>query len=174
MPRFTFYPLHGGGKKKAEAIIKKNIEASDAPPVSGNYMITLMVHQYAEDDQLIGAEVGTIETHHSREVENAAGEMVEEKYIETKPAMWGAASYMEAQGIADRKLVAREDSVYCEIENQIGDKVITRIFRSDAFARVFRKQKQAICRVKGKSTKTLKMGMRCKNDRSIGPWSMHR
>lgn len=163
--------------KTAQATIQKNIEAHARAPKdekgnvisssipSGNYLITLMVKSYTAGE-VTGVEVGTVETERTREVEKD-GKMVTETYIETSPAIWSKDDYGSAERLADRKLVSREDSVYTIIENTIGQKVSTHVMRGDAFARQFKKAKQPFSRVRGKSTKTLKMGGKAQQTRVV-------
>jgi hypothetical protein len=153
--------------QKATTTLKKNLEVKESVP-SGNYLITLMVHRYDEFDQLDGIEIATIETHRSREVQNAAGEMVEERYIETETAIWSADDYGSAERLAHRKLVAREDSVYAIIENTIGQKVETNIMRGDAFASLFKAKKGPISKQPSRSTKTLKWVGKAQQTRVVG------
>lgn len=167
-------------KAKAEASVEKSLEKYDrsikdaegnvvysGSGPSGNYLVTLMVNQYDENDILIGVTTGLIETVRFREVERN-GELVQEKYTEVKPAIWSGETYGESERLADRKLFQREDSVYAEIENQIGpSKVITRIFRGDAFARLFPRVKSAICKQTSKTTATLKWQPKCVQSRSV-------
>lgn len=149
-------------------------EVSDEEGPSKNYLITLMVKQYNLSDQLIGEEMGVLRRTKFREVENESGEIVSEKYIESKPAQWGADLYSEAEGIAHRALVANENSVYAIIENTIGKVVKTKIDRSSAFAQLFRSKKGAVMKSKPQSTPKLNFGVKAKNDRSVGPWSFYR
>lgn len=148
-----------------------NVISTSSGP-TGKYLITLMVKAYT-NDELTGEEVGTVSIPKLRQVEKD-GKMVDEKYNEIKPAIYGEDDYGAAERKADRLLVAREDSLYAIIENTFGTKVQTHVMRGDAFARIFRKQKNAVMRERGKSTKSLKFGVKAKNDRSVGPWSIRR
>ena len=146
-----------------------NVISSSIP--NGNYLITLMVKKYDESGEVIGVEVGIVKTNKTREVEKDDRTVIE-TYVETSPAIWSADDYGSAERLADRRLVAREDSVYCVIENTIGKKIETNIMRDDGFARTFKRNKEAVCKVMGKSTPTLKWQPKCVQTRSIGPWSM--
>lgn len=167
--------------KKAQETIAKNIEDFQKKPKdangnivsgipSGNYLISLMVKKYDDSGELVGTELGTIESWHLREVENEKGELVEEKYKVERPAIFSEDLYSKAQSKADRELFKREDSVFAVIENTGGEKRIeTRVHRDDSIARLFPKVKQAVCKSKPKSTNKLGFTGKAKQSRSIGP-----
>lgn len=171
--------------KTAQATIQKNIETYETSPKDekgnvisssegpkGNYLITLMVKSYTAGE-VSGVEVGTIEVAKVREIE-INGTKVAEKYKEISPAIWAKDDYGSAERLADRRLFEYENSVYAIIENTIGQKVVTNVMRGDSFARMLKKNKSAVMRERGKSTKTLGFGVKAKNDRSTGPWSIMR
>lgn len=81
--------------------------------------------------------------------------------------------FQRAEGVADRKLVSREDAVFAEIKNNYGEKTtITRVYRSDAFYRHFKRRDVVATKNVSKMHAPLTSRMKSKNTRSIGPWSI--
>jgi len=164
-------------KVKSDAAIAKKKEQANAPKVikrgdkqvkssvpTGKYTVTLMCKVYDREGN-VTIQVGTVEKKKFREVEKN-GNKVLEPYTEVSPAVWAAETYNDANRLADRRLLNREDSVYAIIENTMDRPIQTMIQRDDAIARMLKQPKGPASRAKGTSTKTLKWQAKAKNDRA--------
>lgn len=146
------------------------------------YTVTLFV-SVTDPERFDREEVGTIEEivgykirtpEGDKEVETkeqTEGSLILETMREKKPAVWEIDNFGKAMGLADRRLFAREDSIYCTIVNNFDTPITTKVYRSDAIARILRSKKGAVSRVRGRSTKTLKFQPHMKQTRVVGPWS---
>jgi hypothetical protein len=139
----------------------------------GNYLVSLMVRSFDKEGNC-SIILGTTSTKKVRFVEGEDGNEKEEHYIEIGTAMYAEDSYGAAERKSHRLLVAREDADHCIIENQLGEKIKTVIQRGDGFAAIFRRKKQPFMKRPPRSTKRLGFGVKAKNSRSIGPWSIYK
>jgi hypothetical protein len=69
---------------------------------------------------------------------------------------WKANDFGEAQGLADRRLFTRQDSLYAEIINTQGKPIITHVQRQDAICRTLRAKKGPFCKKMGSASSSLK------------------
>lgn len=168
---------------KAEAKIEQNKEENAAKPrdadgniinnsiPNGSYLISLMVRIYDKEGNCsIG--LGTTKTKKVRFVEGEDGNEKQEFCTEIGTAMYAEETYSAAERKCHRLLVGREDSDHCIIENQVGDKVKTIIGRNESFAAIFPRRKQPFMKQQKKTTPRLGFGVKAKNSRSVGPWSI--
>lgn len=171
-------------KAKERAEFQKNHKGMPASILESSKAYVICIYVKGEN----GAELGTFEKITGYKIKRPDDDKVYEvdtleetdgyKIIETikedRPMVYTADLFQDANGIADRRLMGFEHSLYAEIENNHGARIKTIVMRGDAIARMLRKGKQAVCRERGKSTKSLGFGVKAHNDRSVGPWSIHR
>jgi hypothetical protein len=106
-----------------------------------------------------GGKIETVETE-----EETAGFQIVETLIEEEEMVYSADLYQEAEGLADRRLVKFEHSIYAEIVNNQGAMIKTIVHRRDAIARVYAKKKGPSCRNTSKSTSKLGFGIKASQD----------
>jgi hypothetical protein len=140
-------------RNKALAKMAARQEEEAAP--TKNYTVSLYVKTFDKEGNM-SVEVGQIHTRKWVEKENpTTGKVYLEPYTVSKAATWEAATYGEAERLADRKLFSREDSLYATIQNNYDTPITTYVQRSDAVYRTLRQAKAPVSRVRGLSTRSL-------------------
>ena len=142
---------------KAEESMKRSIEKIG----SDNYTITIYTKFLNGDKWDI--KIGTQTKKHV--FEDQAGKM--QSYEEEVEMIFHAHMFQFAERIATLKLSKREDSVFAEIVNNYGKKIITTISRDMALALMFPKDKQPFCKRQASGeSKPFKNFQRSHNDRA--------
>lgn len=93
---------------------------------------------------------------------------------EEEDMIYGKSLYQDAHRKACRMLVDQHHSLFAEIVNTIGDEVKSTIFRSEAFAELYSKNRTPVVRNLGKKEAPLKNYATAHNDKARGPWENFR
>ena len=136
--------------KKQEELQKSN---------KGNYTITI----YCNGKN--GLEIGKRILKHKKQDELSGKIEIEE---EEEEMVYSAALFFDAMRKANKMLVDEHNAAHGEIVNNYGPKkVITKIYRTDAFAEIYRKKMGPAMKNLSKKVAPLKSKMKSKNDRAM-------
>lgn len=134
----------------------EKVEKPAKEKMSG-YTITVMVKKQDRDGNVIGEEVGVIDSR--TEDENGKVSLKQEE------AIFDENDYGSAERKADRVLFSMQNSLYAIIENNAGEKKIpTKIERGDAIARTLKGKPGVASKRIGHMSSSLKPKMRARND----------